>query len=139
MQKCEAYQKLCEYTLSKQDAEFIHQLFIDAHTAQTASKADKPIGLVFALVGLCLHIEFGFDGRQVQKAHMLLARRKHDLPKITIPDDRGETYATRILAIGAGTERDAAIHQWTKDVWAMFAESERQKIRDYLANHQIAR
>jgi hypothetical protein len=36
----------------------------------------KPIAVAFSLAGLYLHVEKGFSGRQVQRAHMQLARRR---------------------------------------------------------------
>ena len=42
----------------------------------TATSDSKPMGIVFALVGLYLHVEKHFSGGQVQKVHAQLARRK---------------------------------------------------------------
>jgi hypothetical protein len=66
------YTELCFYTLAHGDPAFIHQHVVDAFAAQTSEQNDKPIKLTFALVGLYLHVERQFTGRQVQLAHMKL-------------------------------------------------------------------
>ena len=62
-----AYHELCCYTLTHGDPAFIHQHVVDAYAAQDASNTDNPIRLTFALVGLYLHVERGFTGRQVNE------------------------------------------------------------------------
>ena len=47
------------------DPAFIHQHVMDAWAVQTADELTKPIQLTFALVGLYLHVEMAFSGRQV--------------------------------------------------------------------------
>jgi len=69
MTQHEAYDALCAYTLTRGDAAFIHQHVVDAFAAQSADEATKPITLTFALVGLYLHVERQFTGREVQRAH----------------------------------------------------------------------
>jgi hypothetical protein len=60
------YAELCGYTLTHGDPAFIHQHVVDAFAAQQADGASKPIGVIFALVGLYLHVERQFSGRHVQ-------------------------------------------------------------------------
>ena len=67
--------ELSYYTLAHGDPEFVHQHIVDAFAAQLATPNSKPIQVVFALIGLYLHQERGFTGRQVQLAHMRLERR----------------------------------------------------------------
>ena len=92
------YDELCAYTLSLRDAEFLHQLVVDAHTAQTATEASKPIALVFALLGLYLSVEKSISGRQIQRFHMQLANLgvRWTLPEL--PGDRGNLTAADVLA-----------------------------------------
>ena len=78
-----AYDEVYAYTMSRPG--FILQHVVDAYGAQTASSDGKPIGVVFALVGLYLHVERAFSGRQVQKAHMELGRRKRAWPISIFP------------------------------------------------------
>lgn len=74
------YNQLALYTLQLPDPEFIHQHIVDAFAVQHAGPASKPIAIVFALIGLYLYLEKGFNGRQVQQAHMRLARQKNTGP-----------------------------------------------------------
>src|SRR3954453_23804420 len=76
-----ACHELSYYTLAHGALTFIHQHVVDAFAAQDADGDDKPIRLTFALVGLYLHVERGYTGRQVQLAHMALARQKRAWPK----------------------------------------------------------
>src|ERR1700733_15180069 len=68
------YHELSCYTLAHPDPSFIHQHIVDAYTAQHADETTKPIALVFALIGLYLHVEKNFTGRQVQRFHRKLAK-----------------------------------------------------------------
>jgi hypothetical protein len=71
------YSELAYYTLAHSDPAFIHQYVVDAYTAQTADESSKPISVVFALIGLYLHVEKGYNGKQVQHAHTRLANRQN--------------------------------------------------------------
>jgi len=61
---------LSGYTLSNNDDRFMHQLIVDAYSAQHAGGNTKNITVIFALIGLCLVIEHQYTGRQVQLIHM---------------------------------------------------------------------
>jgi hypothetical protein len=132
-----AYHDLCCYTLTHGDPAFIHQHVIDAFAAQDARADDKPIRLTFALVGLYLHVERGFTGREVQLAHMKLGRKKRQWPELQIPADRGAISAATVLTAEPGTARDDQIHQWTVSVWQAFAEN-RGAIEQLLQEHAIS-
>jgi len=119
----EAYNELCCYTLAHGDTSFIHQHVVDAFAAQTAGDGAKPITLAFALIGLYLHVEREFSGKQVQRAHMFLARRKRVWPSFPLPHDRGSMTAADVMAVAAGGMRDKAIHEWCGSVWKAFHES----------------
>jgi ribosomal protein L4 len=119
----EAWDQLAFYTLKKRDAEFIHQHIVDAFAAQEADEATKPIKLVFALVGLYLHIERGFTGREVQKVHMQLAKRRKDWPQVRLPVERGALTVEDVAQIPPGPDLDAAIEDWCRVVWAAYAGS----------------
>jgi hypothetical protein len=101
-----AYDELQAYTLVHGGPAFIHQYVVDAWAAQHADERTKPIGLTFALVGLCLHVERGFSGRQVQRVHMALGRRKRTWPSFVLPRQRGAMTASEVMAAPAGPERD---------------------------------
>lgn len=71
----ECYQKYIElssYTIGKQDIDFIHQYAVGTYSAQYSGYGMKPITTAFSLIGLYYAIEKGFNGRQVQRVHMLL-------------------------------------------------------------------
>jgi hypothetical protein len=109
--------ELAFYTLAHGDPAFLHQNAVDAFAAQQASPATKPITVTFALIGLYLYLEHGFTGRQVQLAHMRMARRRK--PWLTLPlrADRGSFTISDVLAAAPGPDRDAALHTWCESVW----------------------
>ena len=117
------YNQLALYTLAHPDPRFIHQLVVDAYTAQNADDKTKPIALVFALIGLYLHIEKGYTGKQVQRAHMQLANRTKTWPKLPLPTERGDIRIEDVLAADPGTVRDAMIERWCAAVWNAFLAS----------------
>lgn len=133
----EAYEALQFYTLAHGDPAFIHQHVVDAWTAQRANEGTKPVALTFALVGLYLHLEKGFTGRQVQRAHMALARRRRAWPSFPLPEERGAITAVEVMAAAAGPERDRAIDRWCASVWAAFVASQRQ-VAELLDEHGFA-
>jgi hypothetical protein len=110
-----AYDEVYVYTMGR--PRFILQHVVDAFAAQTATEDSKPIGVVFALVGLYLHVERHFHGRQVQQVHQLLGRRKRNWPTVHLPGDRGRLTVADVLAVPAGTQRDQAIDDWCRSVW----------------------
>src|ERR1041385_3364300 len=103
----EKFNELTYYTLTHPDPAFIHQHIVDAFIAQTADKDSKPIGVSFALIGLYLYLEENYTGKQVQLAHMALARHKRDWPKFDLPESRGEITVADVLSEPAGPKRDA--------------------------------
>ena len=118
-----AYEELQCYTLARGDSTFIHQHVVDAWAAQQADVQTKPIALTFALVGLYLHLERGFTGRQVQQAHMALSRRSKHWPPFPLPEERGAVTPITVMAAPPGPERDRAIDDWCASVWNAFRDS----------------
>jgi len=115
-----AYEELYVYTMGRPG--FILQHVVDAYAVQTATSDSKPIGVVFGLIGLYLHLEKNFSGRAVQKVHMELGRKKREWPAIPLPEDRGSMMAADALAVPAGPERDQAIDDWCRSVWTACAQ-----------------
>jgi hypothetical protein len=113
----ELQNELSYYTLAHGDPAFLHQHIVDAFAAQNATPASKPIYVVFALIGLYLHLERGFTGRQVQLAHMRLGtpRRNWTMPRL--PESRGTFRVGNVVAAPPGTVRDQMIDQWCASVW----------------------
>jgi len=118
-----AYDELQCYTLAHGYGAFIHQHVVDTWMAQHADEATKPIGLTFALVGLYLHLEQGFSGREVQLAHMALGKEKRPWPSIPLPQERGDVSALDVMTAPPGPERDRAIDAWAASVWTAFHAS----------------
>ena len=116
------YHNLSYYTFTHPQPGFIHQLIVDAFGAQRATVKTKPIRLAFALIGLYLHIEKGYSGRQVQEAHMRLARGRRTWPTFKLPKYRGDVTVSDVLAAPPGPERDAAIETWCRSVWEAYRE-----------------
>ena len=137
MQEEQQFHELSFYTLSHPDKDyFIHQHIVDAFTAQVAGPDTKKIAILFSLAGLYLMIEKNFTGRKVQLVHMELAKRKEDLPEITLPSSRGEITITDVLNAKPGKERDERIRKWCASVWQAYSHS-RNDIIKFLADHNI--
>jgi hypothetical protein len=113
----EQFHELSFYTLSLQDKYFIHQHIVDAYAAQTADINTKPIKIIFALAGLYLFIEKKYTGREVQLAHVQMAKGKKIFPPIILPANRGDINVSDVLVKPAGKERDEMIKQWCVSVW----------------------
>jgi uncharacterized protein DUF5946 len=131
------YDELAYYTLAHGNPAFIHQYVVDAYTAQNANESTKPIAITFALAGLYLHCEKKFTGRQVQLAHMKMAKRKRDWPKFDLPANRGSMTAEDVLKTPPGPQRDQAIDAWAAAVWDAFRVN-RQAIIELLRHYDLA-
>jgi hypothetical protein len=127
------YNELAFYTLAHRDPSFIHQHIVDAYAAQHADETSKPIHIVFALVGLYLHVEKNFTGKQVQRAHMQLARHRRQWTPPPMPKERGAVTIADVLATAPGHQRDAMIHRWCESAWEAWQES-RNQIVDLVRN-----
>src|SRR6185295_18062272 len=95
---------------------------VDAFAAQTADENSKPIKLAFALIGLFLHFEKNYSGREVQRAHMKMARRKREWPRFHPPLDRGDITIANVLSASPGGDRDRALEEWALAVWHAWRE-----------------
>lgn len=110
--------ELTAYTVTRGDSEFIHQHLVDAYGAQHVVAHPRPIGPAFVLIGLYLFCERGYTGRQVQRMHMLLARRSKTWPAfIPPPSPAGDLTVLDVLHAPLGDERDAALRRWARAVW----------------------
>jgi len=123
------FEELSFFTLSHSDSDyFIHQLIVDAFTAQTADKNTKKISLVFSLVGLYLLIEKNYTGKQIQQAHTVLSNFKDYLPEIKLPENRGEITISDVLK--SDLNRDEMIKKWCSSVWEAY-ESSKEEIKRF--------
>ena len=123
----ELFHELSCYTLAHGDPAFIHQHIVDAYAAQHATENSKPIGVVFGLVGLYLHVEKQYTGREVQKAHMQMAKRRKDWPRLMPPKVEAKIGVADVLKAEPGSERDKQIRAWAAAVWESWRER-RQEI-----------
>ncbi len=121
-----AYHELCAYTLSRRDGKFVHQFVVDCWALQHANADTKPIGIVFPLVSLYLHLEHGYTGRQAQIAHMQLAKQRRDWPRMTPPVQPAPFSVTQVLSLDSDEARDKAIHHWCELTWHAWKESQQQ-------------
>ena len=109
------FNELACYTLELRDPEFIHQHVVDAFAVQHAGPDTKPIALV---IGLYLHLEKNFTGRQVQLAHMRLAQRRKHWNAPRIPARQGAAiHVADVIAAPPGPARHAMIRRWCEAVW----------------------
>lgn len=132
----QAYEELQAYTLTLHDPTFIHQHVVDAWAAQHADASTKPIAITFALMGLYLHLERGFTGREVQLAHMKLGQRRHQWPTFALPRERGAVTAIDVMAAAPGAARAAALDAWCASVWAAYGESHRA-VAELMVRHGV--
>jgi GNAT superfamily N-acetyltransferase len=126
----EAHSQLMAYTIvhARNDPTFIHQLGVDAWAAQHAGSNSKPIAVAFALIGLYLHLEKGFTGKEVQDAHVKLARNRRQWPQFELPVDRGKITVYDVLAKSPGGERDMMIEKWCISIWDAYDASHERVI-----------
>lgn len=134
----EQYHELACCTLAQTSADFIHQHVVDAFAAQHASTSDKPIRLAFALVGLYLHIECNYNGKEVQRAHQAIAATKRAWPVFSAPEHRGNITIADVLATKSGADRDGMIDTWCRSVWAAF-DGSHSAIERWLAGFDLPR
>ena len=113
----ELFDQLCFYTMNHGDPRFLHQHAVDAFAVQEADDTTKSITVVFGLAGLYLYIEKGFTGRQVQRAHMQMAKRRKTWPRVALPLERGRITIADVIQAERGEPLDLAIHDWCVAVW----------------------
>ena len=130
----EAHDHLAAYTLALGDPEFIHQHVVDAWAVQHATSESKAIGVYFGLAGLYLHLERGFTGREVQLAHIKLARTKRVWPTFALPEDRGAVTAIDVMMAPEGSDRAKAIDRWCASVWGA-VDTHHAEVRRTVSEH----
>lgn len=119
----EMFYELSCYTQTHPDPSFIHQYAVDAFAAQYANENTKPITLVFALIGLYLHIEKNYSGKEVQWTHVKLAKHRKQWPMFNLPEYRGNITIHGVISAPEGPERDEIIEKWCVSIWGAYNES----------------
>jgi hypothetical protein len=134
----QAYYELCAYTIehARQHGTFIHQHVVDAYAAQHADEHSRPIGVAFALIGLYLHVEQGYSGKEVQRLHMAMGQERRTWPRFTLPAHRGAVTSADVIAAPPGPARDHAIEAWCRSVWHAFSMN-RAAIVDLLFEYGV--
>jgi hypothetical protein len=112
-----AYQELAAYNLTGGRRDFIHQEAVDAYAAQHPGPPAKPIATWFGLVGLHLALDLGRTGREVQQAHMRLARHGRRWPELPAPADLTGMVVADVISRPADDTRDEALLLWAGEVW----------------------
>lgn len=119
------YCELSGYSLSRGYEPFIHQHVADAYALQHGIGTASNIGVAFTLVGLYLAVEKNFSGRDVQRAHMQLARQRKQWPLLDRPSGQASMTVADVMQEEPGDARDAAIRRWAAAVWAVCSEQSR--------------
>lgn len=115
----QVYGELTAYTLTLQDTDFLHQLAVDAYAAQHAAVYGKRIAITFAVVGLYLTFERQYTGRQVQRAHTLLANTSRDWPTWQLPAEKAPLTVLDVLETPSES-RKARLQEWGQAVWRIW-------------------
>lgn len=122
----ELFDELSFYTLAHGDPAFLHENSADAWRAQHVDETTKPMAVIFAVMGLYLYLEKGFTGKQVQLAHMRMARRRRSWPQLPLPKTQASIRVADVVAAEPGAARDAMIRKWCAAVWETWQESRPQ-------------
>jgi len=110
------------YTVAKRDPGFMHQHAVDAYAAQHAGGPTRNITVAFGLIGLYLALERGYTGRQVQLAHMRIAKARKEWPRLEQRGDPAGLTVMDVLLAGTDAERDRMIERWMAAVWESWTD-----------------
>ncbi|MEN6341950.1 MAG: DUF5946 family protein [Methanospirillum sp.] len=116
------YSDLQSYTVAKRDPAFMHQHAVDAYAAQHAGGPTRNIAVAFGLIGLYLALERRYTGRQVQLAHMRIAKARKEWPRLEQPAETVGFTALDVLRARTDAERDRMIERWMAAVWETWAD-----------------
>ncbi|MBS1718242.1 MAG: hypothetical protein JSS72_10980 [Armatimonadetes bacterium] len=119
----EARNELFLYTLAQPRPPFIHQLAVDAYSAQHLRENATPITKLFPLMGLFMVCEQGATGLEVQMAHKRKAGDvdRKNWPNPPIHPSPFLMNVGDVLRETEGLDRDRAIHKWVVSTWASYA------------------
>ena len=118
----QVYSDLQCYTVAKQDPGFIHQHVVDTYAAQHAGGSTRNIAVAFGLIGLYLALERGYTGKEVQLAHMRIAKSRKIWPRLEPPREPAILTVMDVLQAGTDEEKDAMIRKWMTEVWVSWAD-----------------
>jgi Family of unknown function (DUF5946) len=102
-----------------------HQLLVDAYAAQHATARTPVIGTAFALIGLHLALDLGWDGLAVRDAHQWLANAYADWPRFEAPEPpRGALTIVDVALASTPEDYVAVLQRWAATVWQAWREAE---------------
>jgi len=122
------YDELAALSLSLRDPDFIQQLVVDSYAAQHSSPMMKPITTAFALIGLYLTFERGYTGKEVQQAHMDIAKKRREWPRFNPPSNTNMVTVQQVLNSIKKDNYRSPITRWGKSVWDMWGP-EQENVR----------
>ncbi len=125
------YDELTAFTLTLGDKDFIHQLAVDTYAAQHIGPNTKPITTAFALIGLYLYFEKGYTGKQVQRAHMEIAKVRRQYPVLAPPKEKSWLPVRDVLPGLTKENYKARLDAWGRSVWGAWG-TERGEVGRYL-------
>jgi len=111
-----------------------HQLLVDAYAAQHAGERTPLIGTAFALIGLHLALDEGWDGLQVRDAHQRLAAASDAWPRFELPRARGDLTIFDIAMARTPEEHVERLRTWAAAVWSAWADAH-EVVRALLRAH----
>jgi hypothetical protein len=87
-----------------------------------SAKLEKPISISFSLIGLYLVCERGYNGRQVQLAHMTLAKKSKEWPRFNPPPMTGTMTVSDVVNGIDGENYRNRIRDWAALVWKAWCD-----------------
>jgi hypothetical protein len=114
-----------------------HQLLVDAYAAQHAGERTPPIGIAFALIGLHLALDGGWDGVRVRDAHQRLASASRSWPRFEAPKGRGDLTIFDVAMARSTGEHVERLRTWATAVWTAWAGSH-EAVRALVRSHATA-
>lgn len=111
-----------------------HQLFVDAYAAQHVGPRTPAIATAFALIGLHLALDEGWDGLRVRDAHQRLAAASRTWPAFAPPASRGDLTIFDVAMAGSPAAHVERLRAWAGTAWTAWSDS-REAVRALVRTH----
>jgi hypothetical protein len=128
------HNELTAYFMLNPDITFSAQHAVDAYGAQHSGGVTKTITTAYSLIGLYLAVEHGYTGRQVQLAHMELAKKKIQWPSLDLPTKHYSISVADVLKSEEGSYRIEMLMKWATHIWDTW-ERHHEWTRSICANY----
>jgi hypothetical protein len=102
----------------------------------TSSRLQISASLPLALVGLCLHLEHGLDGKGVQAAHMALARTREQWPLLMAPGSGYPVLVNSVLGSESAAVRAGRLEAWASSTWNAW-RGRHEWVRSVIRRHRL--